>query len=183
MGIRWNHSWISWIGRTTHSYEILFYNSEENEIFDRIVYFTFKNEDLLDTKNISKYEKKFSGFIQMVDEEFDYQCEDLSEVVEFLDEKKTLIILDNTEILSKDEILEFYYQFDNAKFILTSRVGLGEVETRINLKELKKEESLFLFRTLAEIEGISDLINISQKKTRRFGCKFRYSSWNKMVNI
>lgn len=138
--------------------------SEENDIFDRIVYFTFKNEDLLDAKNISKYEKKFSGFIQMVDEEFDYQCDDLTEVVEFLDEKKTLIILDNTEILSKNEILEFYYQFDNAKFILTSRVGLGEVETRINLKELKKEESLFLFRTLAEIEGVSDLINISQKK-------------------
>lgn len=138
--------------------------SEEKDIFDKIVFFTFKTDDLLNKGNISEYENSFNGLIKLVDTEFDYQCDTLDEVVEFLDENKTLLILDNTESISKDEILDFYYQFNNAKFVLTSRVGLGEVETRINLKKLKKQESIFLFRKLAEIEDIGDDVDISEIK-------------------
>ena len=137
--------------------------SEEKDIFDKIVFFTFKTDDLLNKGNISEYENSFNGLIKLVDTNL-IISDTLDEVVEFLDENKTLLILDNTESISKDEILDFYYQFNNAKFVLTSRVGLGEVETRINLKKLKKQESIFLFRKLAEIEDIGDDVDISEIK-------------------
>jgi len=126
----------------------------ESELFNQIIFFSFKEDELLFDID-EKYETTFLGFLKMLNEDFDIYSEGLDDAISQIDSEDSLIILDNTESLSKDEILNFYYKFQNAKFLLTSRIGLGEVETRIDLKAMPLNESKYLLRKSANLLGVN----------------------------
>ena len=107
--------------------------------------------------------KSFEGLVEIVDEDFSYHLNNISEVVDYLDSEGTLIVIDNTETLSKEEILEFYWKFENAKILITSRIGLGEVEIRIDLQPLDFKESRYLFRQLANIEEVIEVSSLQRR--------------------
>ena len=134
--------------------------TSEDAQFSRIVFFSFKEEDLLDDKFSNSSLKSFDGLVDIVEDDFSYQSNNISQVIDFLDSEGTLIVIDNTESLSKEEILEFYWKFENAKILITSRIGLGEVEIRIDLQPLEFKESRYLFRQLANIEDVVDVLSL-----------------------
>jgi LuxR family glucitol operon transcriptional activator len=79
-----------------------------------------------------------------------------------------LIIIDNLETITDERIINFIIEApQKAKFLVTSRKGLGQVERRYELKQLSEKEAIYLFRQLAkdkQVVGLAKLDNSLIKK-------------------
>lgn len=87
----------------------------------------------------------------------------LEEIISFMQEIKTLLVLDNVETILNEEIREFLKEaLQYGKIAITSRVGLGELEYRWPLQPMKKREAEALFREHARIRNMPDLQKMKQ---------------------
>lgn len=79
-------------------------------------------------------------------------------------EFKTLFVLDNLETINTDEIRDFLDQMsEDAKIIITSRIGLGEFEHRYYLNGLSDSDVIEYFNALLELYGYSDIFSNQEK--------------------
>lgn len=75
-----------------------------------------------------------------------------------------LIVIDNLETITDDRIIDFILDpYPNVKILITSRRGLGQVERRHELKQLKEKEAIYLFRQIARDKGIRGLISLDDR--------------------
>jgi LuxR family glucitol operon transcriptional activator len=73
--------------------------------------------------------------------------------------KGVLIVIDNLETVHDERIIEFIKDIPHPnKALLTSRLGLGEVERRYPLKALNRKEALALFRSVSREKGLDDVV-------------------------
>ncbi|MFE7183246.1 NB-ARC domain-containing protein [Streptomyces erythrochromogenes] len=76
------------------------------------------------------------------------------ELAEALEGIETLLIIDNLETVSGSEIVTLYETLpDNVTYLMTSRIGVGQIERRIPLPPLEKKDAQTLFRSFARVRG------------------------------
>jgi len=74
-----------------------------------------------------------------------------------------LLVIDNLETITDDRIIEFVLDFNpKLNILITSRRGLGQVERRYELKQLKEKEAIALFRLIAKDKNLDDLAKVDE---------------------
>lgn len=95
----------------------------------------------------------------------------LQEVLDYMQEFKILLILDNLETVLDGNIRAFLGQLPvGSKVLITSRVGIGAWEDRVNLKPMEANEAIQLLRALAEVRDVSSLTKMPNSDLQGF-CK------------
>ncbi|MCD8423612.1 M48 family metallopeptidase [Tenacibaculum finnmarkense] len=88
----------------------------------------------------------------------------LDEVLEYLDYFKTLLIIDNLETIQSEDVRNFIREAQTkCNILITSRIGLGELEYPRKLKGLSESESTNLIREIARIRNSDTLLKLPQK--------------------
>lgn len=83
--------------------------------------------------------------------------EDLKEILEYMEQFKVLLCIDNLETISSSDVRDFLANIpNNSKVLITTRIGLGEIEYRYKLDKLDDNTSINLMR------GISKLLNVER---------------------
>ena len=116
----------------------------QDDFFNKIIFYTMKTEDLL-IKIDENRDSKLDSLIDTVENDFEIVLDSENALIEYIDSKDTLLILDNTDNLSTDEIINFYEKFQNCKIVTTSRIGLGQIEKRIELEKYDLDSGMFLY--------------------------------------
>jgi len=76
-------------------------------------------------------------------------------IINFMDEFKTLLVLDNLETISSEEIIDFMKNIpESSKVLITSRHGLGELERRYKIDGLNQKDATTYFRELSQYYGL-----------------------------
>lgn len=93
------------------------------------------------------------------DRDFDGSTRELADSLEGLD---ALIIIDNLESVTGDEVLRLYDAMPSCvSFLFTSRIGIGEVERRYRLGPLDAKDAVLLLRKFARARGQAAIANLS----------------------
>lgn len=124
---------------------------------------TLKNYDeLLDTilnvvgLNVDEYGKDTKG-----------KEDDINELFNACD--RVLLIIDNLETITDERIINFVLDpHPNVNFLITSRRGLGQVERRYDLKELKEKDAVHLFRVICREKGLINLLQADDTIIRNY---------------
>jgi len=85
---------------------------------------------------------------------------------------RVLLVVDNLETINDPRIIDFILDaHPNLLILITSRRGLGQVERRYELKQLKPKEAIKLFRVIAYEKGLSSLGSLSPKDIEKIVIK------------
>lgn len=96
-----------------------------------------------------------SELVGAIDEDFEGNIEETAAV---LDGISALIVIDNIETESADEVIELVERFpEDTRFLFTSRVGLGQLERRVPLSPMSERESLKLLRIFSQRRAVEQL--------------------------
>lgn len=77
--------------------------------------------------------------------------------------KNVLLIVDNFETVKDFRIVDFILDSPkNCKILVTSRRGIGQVERRYELQQLKEKEAVYLFRQVARDKNLSTLAKLDE---------------------
>jgi len=80
---------------------------------------------------------------------------------------RILIVIDNLETITDEHIINFILDaHPKIKILITSRKGLGQVERRYDLKQLKENEAIYLFRQIAKDKQIDSLVKLDDDTIR-----------------
>lgn len=118
-------------------------------------------EDLEPT--LKNYDELLDTILNVVGFDADSYGEDdnkkESDINDLLDAcNRVLLIIDNLETITDERIINFILDsHPNVNFIITSRRGLGQVERRYDLKELKEKDAIHLFRIICKEKGLQEL--------------------------
>jgi len=146
---------------------------ENQETFESLIWISAK-KDKLTVTGIEDIEPDVTNFEELVDailNTFDLKelvNDSLSEKEEFVTQlifdthekgKGVLLVVDNLETISHDEkLIEFLKDIPLPnKVLITSRLGLGETERRIPLREMTPGDARELFRTIAVEKSAKNL--------------------------
>ena len=149
--------------------------------FDAIIWLSAK-ENKLSPFGIEDIEPSFKSFEELLDTiinvlGFGIELNDNNSIatkeqtVQLLFEiaNSVLIVVDNLETITDERIINFIIDApDKAKFLITSRKGLGQVERRYELKQLKEKEAIYLFRQIAKDKQIISLLKISNDVIKKY---------------
>lgn len=82
----------------------------------------------------------------------------LAEITEYMKEFKILLCIDNFETIGKQDVRRFLAEIpEGSKVLITTRVGLGEIEYRYKLDSLDSKSSVDLIRKLSRLLNIDAL--------------------------
>jgi NB-ARC domain len=133
--------------------------------FDAILWVSLKQERLTPEgiRSISNAISDIpSAIIELgsaLDSNFKGAVENLREAISG---SKVLICLDNLETISGTEFIELYEALPDVKFLLTSRLGIGQIERRYELAPLNAKDSLHYLHLLIRKYRVSSLESVSE---------------------
>ena len=140
-------------------------NDSHNSMFDIIVWVSLKTNRLTvnGIDQIKNAINSSSGLFQNISMTLggnQSSLEDeLSEISEYMEEFKILLCIDNLETISNREIRDFLANIPNkSKVLITTRVGLGEIEYRYKLDKLDDKPSIDLLRNMSKLLNIDNLV-------------------------
>lgn len=88
----------------------------------------------------------------------------LKEICVYMEEFKILLCIDNLETISSNEVREFLANIpQQSKILITTRMGLGEIEYRYKLDKLDDKPSAQLMRSLSRLLNIESLYSKKQE--------------------
>lgn len=97
-------------------------------------------------------------------------------LAEALDGVEALIIVDNLESTTGDEVLRLYDAMPaSVNFLFTSRIGIGEVERRYRLGPLSESAAALLLRKFARSREQDSLTALSPSSATEVVSRLRYS--------
>jgi len=100
----------------------------------------------------------------------------LGEILEYLDYFKTLLIIDNLETIQSEEVRNFIREAQTkCNILITSRIGLGELEYPRKLQGLSESESAKLIREIARIRNSDTLLKLPQKTLVEISSKLYFN--------
>jgi len=145
--------------------------------FDAIIWLSAKEnklthlgiEDIEPT--IKSYEELLDTIISVLEFDIGESIAKKEEIVDAIFEisKGILIIVDNLETIADERIINFIIDSPStAKFLITSRKGLGQVERRHELKQLKEREAVYLFRQTARDKQLTSLMTLDDKLVKKY---------------
>jgi len=151
--------------------------------FDAIVWISAKEEKLTLTgiepiePTVRNYEEVLDSILEVYGW-FDVLEQDLSQKEKYVDlilqesDKGILLVVDNLETIQDERILEFIKDIPRPnKVLITSRMGLGEVERRYTLKEMSKTDAIALIRTVAREKGADALVKLTDDVLHKYAQK------------
>ena len=135
--------------------------------FDAIIWVSAKEERLSLTgierldPNLQNYEDFIDAVLEIIGEDID---ESLNEKEQRFDallplcDKGLLFVVDNLETIQDERLIEFLKEVPSPhKVLITSRLGLGEIEKRYPLKHLSEGDAITLLRCVAREKQLHDL--------------------------
>ena len=167
------------VGKTAIIQQILneILTSNKN-IFDGIIW-TSAKENKLSAVGIEDIEPTIKNYEELLDTiintmgygldnlTVEQKAIDVNEIFEI--HKKILIIIDNLETITDNDIIDFILDaHKNIKIIITSRRGLGQVERRYELNQLKESEAVALFRQISREKNLFSLSRLDDKTIKGY---------------
>lgn len=152
------------------------------EKYDAIIWLSAK-ENKLSPFGIEDIEPTLRSYDELLDTiisvlGFGIELNECSESIEKKEEtinmlfdlsNNILIIIDNLETVTDERIINFIIDApQKTKFLVTSRKGMGQVERRYELKQLKEKEAIYLFRQLAKDKQIIGLTNLDNDVIKKY---------------
>lgn len=141
---------------------------ESPRLFDRIVWTTLKTQFLTPEgiKDINNAVDTVDKLIRVILENVAQTASDESSgawgrVIEQMNASRLLLVIDNLETVGeqiRDLVLNIPH---GSKVLLTSRVGLGEIEQRMELPEFSAHDASALFRRVANIYNYQSIRQLS----------------------
>ena len=151
------------------AYDIL---DDQDNPFDAIIWSSSKTTSLTenDVVEIDGAIKDSVGLFNIIDEQFNSSEIDPTEnILDYLNVFKILLILDNLETVLDNKIRNFISKIrSSSKVLITSRIGLGELETRYQLDPLTTKDSIKLLRTTAKSRRMFSLANAKQSELAKY---------------
>lgn len=160
------------VGKTALALRVLqnFTDKYKKQTFDAIIWLSAKEnklsalgiEDIEPT--LKSYEELLDTIIGIFDFQSDLQNNSIESKEQFVNEiidicSKMLIVIDNLETITDQRIINFIFDAPlKVKFLITSRKGIGQLERRYELKELKAKEAVFLFRQICKDKQLMRLV-------------------------
>jgi tetratricopeptide (TPR) repeat protein len=100
----------------------------------------------------------------------------VSELAEMLDGVETLLVIDNLETVDGSEIVALYETLpDSVTYLLTSRIGVGQLERRVRLGPLREKDAANLFRSFARARGVDWMAQLKPETVKEILSRLRYS--------
>lgn len=131
-----------------------------------LIIWTSAKTTMLTSKGIEEIHSAitdYSGLLSEINDNIGGENK-LNEILEYLDFFKTLLIIDNLETIQSEDVRNFIREAQTKCHILiTSRIGLGELEFPRKLKGLSEAESTKLIREIARIRNSETLLKLPQK--------------------
>lgn len=168
------------VGKTATIVKILYdLLDDEHFNYDAIIWTSLKTQQLdkisfsqIDNaiKNVQSLKKSIERIIPTNQE---LSIED--NIIEFTKKFKCILVLDNLETINTKDIKDFIFEVSKyGKIIITSRIGLGELEYRYELTGLNKNESLKYMQALLDYYGLNKLL--TEKEIKEIATKELYSN-------
>lgn len=120
----------------------------------------------------------YTGLISVISDAIDKDTEKskLDSIIEYLDIFKTLIIIDNLETIQSEEVRNFIRLAQSkCNIVITSRIGLGELEYPRTLSGLSENECAKLIREIARIRNSDILMKLPQSTLIDIASKLNYN--------
>lgn len=132
--------------------------------FDSIIWVSAKANQLL-PNDIKDLKNSIRNSLDLLDEVGSHlgagKVSDgkLTDLIEYLNTFKILLIIDNLETVIDEDMKEFLRSFNSrdSKIIITSRVGLGDFERRYPVMNLDERDAVKLLRSLADNRKVKHL--------------------------
>lgn len=129
------------------------------EIYDAITNYTGLVDVISDTLSIEKSTET-----------------QLKEILDYFSLFKTLLIIDNLETIQSEDVINFIREAQmKCNIVITSRIGLGELEYRRKLKGLSDTESARLIREIARIRDSEILLTLPQSTLTEISSKLYHN--------
>lgn len=120
----------------------------------------------------------YTGLISVISHNLDNSINEnkLEAIIEFLELFKTLIIIDNLETIQSEEVRDFIRKAQTkCNIVITSRIGLGELEYPRTLSGLSENECAKLIREIARIRNSEILLSLPQSTLADIASKLYYN--------
>lgn len=148
------------IGKTAITVKILYELIDDaNNPYEAIFWISLKARTLAngDFIEIKDYIKNTFQLIKQTEKLviFDESKTAEENVISFMRNFKTLLVIDNLETINDEEINCFIKKIPKeSKVLITSRTGLGELEYRYKLDGMNKNDAIQYFRELSKYYGV-----------------------------
>ena len=148
---------------------------ESPRLFDRIVWTTLKTQFLTPEgiKDINNAVDTVHKLIRVILENVAQTAADESSgawgrVIEQMNASRLLLVIDNLETVG-EQIRDLVLNIpQGSKVLLTSRVGLGEIEQRMELPEFSAKDASALFRRVANVYNYQSLKGLSENSVKDY---------------
>lgn len=154
---------------------------DDSDIFDGIIWLSAKEEQLtyLGIEDIEPTVKNYEELIDTicsvmgVEPEGPSLCEkeeNINLIIEVT--QRLLIIIDNLETITDEKIINFILDANpKIKVLITSRKGLGQVERRYDVRQLKEKEAVTLFRQVSKDKSLRGLYSLDDPTIKDYVLK------------
>lgn len=160
------------------AYDIL--DLRENNPFDIVLWCSAKTT-MLTAQGISEIKnalQDYGGFLEFINDVIGEKSDsdNLEIILEYLEVFNVLLVIDNLETILDERIREFIREASQrSKIIITSRIGLGELEFRRNLLGLSETESIILIRQFANLKQSEILKKIPNDRLVEIAKKLHFN--------
>jgi cold shock CspA family protein/tetratricopeptide (TPR) repeat protein len=167
------------IGKTALAVQVLYDIVDDKDLpYEAVLWVTLKTERLTG-KGVEQLRDAALDFLSITGELSSAiggtQSTDIELLANVLEGTRTLVAIDNIESISGEEIRALIEALPECQFLLTSRVGLGEMEVRIPLGALGDQAAKVMFRQLARRRGLMQLAKVSDAQATTIVTKLRRS--------
>lgn len=151
---------------------------EEKPIYERIVWATLKTKHLTSegVRQINDAIQSLGDLIDKIISLIEIESPaSWDNVIKQLKASRTLLVIDNLETIG-EEIRELLINIPSgSKVLLTSRVGVGEIEVRYELSDFPAKDSLAYFRTLMAIYNCVPLKGVVTEIINNYAQKLKFN--------
>lgn len=146
--------------------------------YNTIAWTTLKTTSLQDgdfkhiSGSISNFDMVIKGANMQINNDYGKPQDDMLTYMRY---KKTILIIDNLETINSNDIKDFLENLPpESKVIITSRIGVGEFETRYKLEGFTKSESIQYLRFLSSNYQVSKLLKSDNELLAKYAEQLHY---------
>ncbi len=170
---------VGGIGKTATVLSCIYDQIDDNDFpFEKVLWVTLKTKSLQDGE-FKELKNSIASFRECILNNEILNRNGVSiidDLLFYMTAYKTLLILDNLETINTDEVKELFENLPNgSKILITSRIGIGEYETRFELGQFDENEALYYFRRLVKTYDVKVLAKTADSTAKQYVKKLFYS--------
>lgn len=149
------------IGKTALALEVAYKLVDDAaRPYDAVLWCSLKTERLtaVGVRQITQAVTSLTGAVEALGEAVDQGVKTYEQLSDLLDGVNALIVIDNLETVNSTTFIDMYEALPSSvRFLITSRVGVGEVERRYPLTALSERDSMRLLSDLINYRRVASL--------------------------